>query len=159
MHMRPQNRSALIHDASQQIARQIDIAARTIVAANSGKRTLLYFIRPSRAQIEEAARQRVPSESRLAIAAATMRPVSISVAPGDVPDVAGVFNDGIVLWVRGTLHPARPYRITRYGSSGALAFHIGRDRPLFVTNEQFADAAGRPLSMSRMAELIRPGQD
>lgn len=152
MHFRPQSRSLLVQDAAAQIERAVENAVRQVIAAHRGRRAFLYAIRPSQRQIEDAARHLAPSESRLAIATATHRRLPISVTPGDVPDVACVFNDGIVRWQHGRPSNVMTYRVEP-GSAGMVAYAVQGHRPIYVEPQQIADKDGRPLTAKQVLEI------
>ena len=149
MYFRPQSRGSLVHGAASQIERIVEEAIRQVITANIGRRAVLYAIRPSVRQIQDAARHLAPTESRLAVAAATRRRLSISPTPGDVPDIACVFNDGVVRWQRGRPSIVMAYRVT-LGSAGVLAYAMHGHRPIYVEPQQIADKNGRPLTAKQV---------
>lgn len=152
MHFRPQSRSSLVQDATAQIERAVENAVRQVIAAHMGRRAFLYSIRPSKRQIDDAARHLAPSESRLTIAAATHRRLAINVTPGDIPDVACVFNDGFVHWRHGRPSSLMTYRVTP-GSAGMMAYTVPGHRPIYVEPQQIADKCGRPLTTKQVLEM------
>lgn len=145
-----QDRRQLASEAERAIERQVELAMRELSAAARRHGEVRFLVAPSRRDIADAARARTPSESQVHIANATMRRLSVHVAPGDCPDVTALLDEGCVTWSRGRTGQVTPYRGAPLATEGhGVRVNAQAHRTIRFGTGELRSANGAPARLDQ----------